>query len=127
MLRRSAAALPRGLLLVCAMAMLAAACSGPPPIRRASDTTTTLSSPPTTRTDASATPATANVFLPEDQNLSNCGPAVERPGCGSKAKGGWRMTLVFAILLAGIATVFLRIIRSARSRTAAQSPRENWN
>ena len=59
-------------------------------------------------------PVTANEFLPEERNLSDCVGALERPGCGSEARGGWRQTLVFLAVAAGLVLVFGRIAWSAR-------------
>ncbi len=59
-------------------------------------------------------PVTANDFLPEERNLSDCVGALERPGCGSEARGGWRQTLVFLVVAAGLVLVFGRIAWSAR-------------
>jgi hypothetical protein len=55
------------------------------------------------------TPITVNDFLPDDQNISDCLGALERPGCGSKERGGWRQTIVFGVMIAGLAAVFGRI------------------
>jgi hypothetical protein len=48
-------------------------------------------------------------FYPEDNNLSDCLGLVERPGCGSESRGGWRQTAVFVILALGMALIFWRI------------------
>jgi hypothetical protein len=59
-------------------------------------------------------PVTANDFLPEERNLSDCVGAHERPGCGSEARGGWRQALVFLAVAVGLVLVFGRIAWSAR-------------
>jgi len=56
-----------------------------------------------------APPITVSDFYPEDSNLSDCLGLVERPGCGSEARGGWRQTMVFVALAAGMAVIFWRI------------------
>ena len=65
-----------------------------------------------------APPVTISDFYPEDSNLSDCVGLVERPGCGSEERGGWRQAAVFVVLAAGMALIFWRIsvgIRRNRS------------
>jgi hypothetical protein len=57
---------------------------------------------------------TANPFLPEEQNIGACIGALERPGCGSEERGGWRQTLVFALVGVGMAFVFTMVAREVR-------------
>jgi len=71
----------------------------PPPGEEATTTTTTFAD---------------NEFIPENVNLSDCISGVPRPGCGSEARGGWRQSLVFVAMAAGLAFIGWRIIRSAR-------------
>lgn len=59
-----------------------------------------------------------NDFLPEDQNIGTCIGAVDRPDCGSKSKGGWRMYLTFAVLILGMGFIGWRIARSIKARDA---------
>ena len=59
-------------------------------------------------------PVTANPFLPEQQNIGDCLGALERPGCGSEERGGWRQTLVFLIIGAGLVFVFTMVVREVR-------------
>jgi len=68
--------------------------------------------------DASPPPSTVfdNEFIPRDANLSDCISGVQRPDCGSSAKGGWRQGLVFAAVISGMAFVGWRIIRAVRSK-----------
>lgn len=63
-----------------------------------------------------------NEFLPEDRNLTDCLGAVERPGCGSKARGGWRQGLTFALLVVGLVFIAWRIVRSTRRQQRADRP-----
>lgn len=103
------------MLLTITAGLAATGCAdGPPPISRTA---------PTSQFPTVAT----NDFHPQGQDLSNCGPGAERPGCGSKAKGGWRMALVFVALMLGIAVVVTTIVRSARARgTAVNRPTGDW-
>lgn len=52
---------------------------------------------------------TVTDFYPEENNLSDCLGLVERPGCGSESRGGWRQTLTFVFLAAGLGVIFWRI------------------
>ena len=113
-------------LTVAAPLALASCADGPPPIRRAGEVTTTTIDPAADRIDAAGQP---NDLYPETRNRSECGPAVERPGCGSKAKGNWRMKLVFGVLAAGLIVIGWRVAHAARRRTAAlggDQPRGDW-
>jgi hypothetical protein len=57
--------------------------------------------------------ATDNPFIPQG-NLSDCVSAVPQPNCGTSAKGGWRQTLVFGVLVVALAFVGWRITRTVR-------------
>lgn len=63
-------------------------------------------------------PVTANEFLPEDRDLSDCVGALERPGCGSDERGGPLLNLVFVLVIAGMAFIFWRIIIGVRKNRA---------
>jgi hypothetical protein len=65
-------------------------------------------------TDPQPPPVTSNDFLPQERDLSECVGALERPGCGSEARGGWHQTLVFVAVAGGLAVVFGRIAWAAR-------------
>jgi hypothetical protein len=67
-------------------------------------------------------PVTVSDFFPDQQNLSDCLGLVERPGCGSEARGGWRQTLVFAVLVIGLALIFWRISRGIKANRTPQPP-----
>ncbi len=56
-----------------------------------------------------AAPIEVNEFIPDDENLSDCLGLLERPGCGSAERGGWRQTTVFVVMIAGLTAVFGRI------------------
>ena len=68
--------------------------------------------------DTSTVTTEGNVYVPEDENVSSCVGTLERPDCGSKSKGGWRMYLTFAVLMAGMGFIGWRIARSIRARDA---------
>lgn len=60
-----------------------------------------------------------NDFMPERENLSDCIGGVQRPNCGSKAKGGWRQGLTFGVIAAGMALIGWRLVVSVRKRDRA--------
>ena len=47
---------------------------------------------------------TVSDFIPDERNLSDCVGLVEKPGCGSEARGGWGQAAVFGFLAAAIGT-----------------------
>lgn len=57
---------------------------------------------------------TFNEFLPEERPLSDCLGALQRPNCGSEARGGWGQTAVFVAILAGLAFIAWRIVATSR-------------
>jgi hypothetical protein len=66
--------------------------------------------------DGDTTTVTVNEFLPTDRDLSECISALPKPGCGSDARGGWRQTAVFGIVIAGLAFIGWRVVVGARRR-----------
>ena len=94
--------------LLLAVAPLAA-CGGENPYQAAE--TAVASSTATVNTD--------NEFLPARDNVSDCIGAVERPDCGSEAKGGWQMYLALGALVAGMSFIGWRVVRGVRARDAA--------
>lgn len=66
-------------------------------------------------------PVTFNEFLPEERGLGECISAVPKPGCGSKARGGWRQGLVLLVILGGLAFIAWRVVRSARTARLDES------
>jgi hypothetical protein len=85
-----------------------------PPVEPSSDAAaanTTTSPPPNTRP-----PISANDFIPDDRDLTSCIGVLERPGCGSKSRGGWRQTLVFVAMFVGLVAVFGNVARGVRKR-----------
>ena len=75
------------------------------------DTALTDTAPPDSRP-----PISANDFIPDDRDLTSCIGVLERPGCGSESRGGWRQTLVFVALLVGLVVVFSNVARGVRRR-----------
>ena len=67
------------------------------------------------------TTVTVNAFVPTERDLSECISAVPKPGCGSEARGGWRQTAVFALVVAGLGFIAWRVVAGARRNLAAQS------
>jgi len=96
------------------VAALTAGCSGQNPYQ-ASESANSVS---IESGDAPAVGSEDNVFTPEDANISSCVGTLERPGCGSKSKGGWRMYLTFAFLMSGMGFIGWRIGRSIKARDA---------
>lgn len=96
------------------VAVLTAGCSGQNPYQ-ASESANSVS------VESGGAPAAGpegNVFTPEDANVSSCVGTMERPDCGSKSKGGWRMYLTFAVLMSGMGFIGWRIARSIKARDA---------
>jgi hypothetical protein len=61
-------------------------------------------------------PVSANEFFPEERNVTDCIGVLERPGCGSENRGGWRQLLVFGVIAAGLVIVFGKITIEVRRR-----------
>ena len=66
--------------------------------------------------DTPRPPTTANDFFPEDRDLTSCIGVLERPGCGSEERGGWRQGLILLAVVGGLTVVFGNVIRSSRKR-----------
>ncbi len=68
----------------------------------------------------------ANPFLPENRDLSECIGMLQRPGCGSEARGGWHQDLVAIVMVTGLLIVFGRVAwavrRSQKTAAASTSP-----
>jgi hypothetical protein len=71
--------------------------------------------------DPSPPTVTANEFIPEDRDLSECISALPKPDCGSDARGGWRQAVVLALVLAGTAGIGIRIALAIRRRDASMT------
>lgn len=61
-------------------------------------------------------PISANDFIPDERDLTSCIGVLERPGCGSESRGGWRQTLVFGALFVGLVIVFGNVARGVHKR-----------
>lgn len=66
-----------------------------------------------------APPNTITDFYPESSNLSDCVGLVEKPGCGSGSRGGWRQTVVFVVLFAGLGVILWRVSRGIKANRVA--------
>ncbi len=68
---------------------------------------------------------TANEFLPDQRDLTDCVGLVERPGCGSESRGGLHQNLVAIAMVSGLAVIFGRVgwvtWRSSQQRSTADS------
>lgn len=78
-----------------------------------------------------ATPTTelvvdeANPFLPENRDITDCIGMLQRPGCGSEARGGWHQNLVAIVMVTGLLIVFGRVawgVRRSQKNAAASTP-----
>lgn len=113
--------MPRPARLLAALALslvVAAGCSEPNPYQ-AARTDSTAAAATTTAPAGDGDTLANNDFIPEGQNLSDCVGTIQRPDCGSKSKGGWRMSLVFAVLISGLGFIGWRVARQIRARDAA--------
>lgn len=69
----------------------------------------TAPAPPTTEPAIEPNP-----FLPDDVNLTDCVGLLQRPGCGSEARGGWHQNLVAIAMISGLLIVFGRVAWGVR-------------
>lgn len=77
--------------------------------------------PPTDVPPTDEPVVTANPFLPDEQDLTDCVGLVERPGCGSESRGGLHQNLVAIVMIVGLLLVFGRVawvIRRSQQRAA---------
>jgi hypothetical protein len=68
---------------------------------------------------------TANPFLPEEADLTSCVGMLQRPGCGSEARGGGHQYAVAAVMIGGLLLIFGRVawgIRRSQKNAAASLP-----
>ena len=80
--------------------------------------------PPTTVPTDEIVVDEANPFLPENRDLTDCVGTLQRPGCGSEARGGWHQNAVAIVMISGLALVFGRVawgIRRGQKNTATPS------
>jgi hypothetical protein len=92
------------------VAMLAALLIPLAAIAAGAATVDAAQAPPTT----TPTSVTSNPFIPPNKDVSTCVSANPQPGCGSKAQGGWRQTLVFGVVVAGLAFIGWRVVTIVR-------------
>jgi hypothetical protein len=52
---------------------------------------------------------TANPFLPDSADLTACVGTLQRPGCGSRERGGWHQYLVAIAMIGGLVIIFGRV------------------
>lgn len=52
---------------------------------------------------------TANPFLPENADLTACVGTLQRPGCGSRERGGLHQNLVAIAMIGGLLIIFGRV------------------
>ena len=71
--------------------------------------------------DTDVTTVTVNDFVPTERDLSECISAVPKPGCGSEARGGWRQTAIFVLVIGGLGFIGWRVVAGARKNLAASS------
>ncbi len=67
----------------------------------------------------------ANPFLPDERNLTDCIGMLQRPGCGSEARGGWHQNVVAIVMVSGLLLVFGRVawgVRRSQKNAAASTP-----
>jgi hypothetical protein len=67
----------------------------------------------------------ANPFLPENRDLTDCVGMLQRPGCGSEARGGWHQNAVAIVMVTGLLIIFGRVawgVRRSQKNAATTSP-----
>ncbi len=67
----------------------------------------------------------ANPFLPENRDITDCIGTLQRPGCGSEARGGWHQNAVAIVMITGLLIVFGRVawgVRRGQKNAAAATP-----
>jgi hypothetical protein len=66
--------------------------------------------------DATAPASTANPFLPEQEDVSDCLSSLPPPDCGSDERGGSGQWLAFGAMMLGTVFIGWRIARAVRTR-----------
>jgi hypothetical protein len=66
-------------------------------------------------------PPASNVFIPDDEDLTDCVGTLDRPNCGSDEKGGWHFYLTMLALAGGIGFIGWRVTKGIRARDAAMN------
>ena len=73
--------------------------AGPIAPQTASASSTDPTVPPTTLPTDEIVIDEANPFLPENRDLTDCIGTLQRPGCGSEARGGWHQNAVAIVMI----------------------------
>ncbi|NDA79115.1 MAG: hypothetical protein EBY07_15350 [Actinobacteria bacterium] len=84
-------------------------------------TTPPDTTPPDSIVGNSITEDTVNDFMDLERDVTTCISSNPLPGCGREPtspgdRGGWQQLLLFAIMIAGMAVIFVRVYFSVRSR-----------
>lgn len=112
-----------GVMLMLILAMPAAASASVGRVGAAPSVASPISSspaPPGAGNGVDVPTPTDNVFIPANQNLSDCVGSMELPNCGSPAKGDSRIYLTFAALMLGMGFIGWRISRGVRQRDRSE-------
>jgi hypothetical protein len=59
-------------------------------------------------------PTVYNEYYPDERPLSDCLSSLPKPDCGSESRGDWRQISVLGAIVAALAFIAWRIVRSAR-------------
>jgi len=117
MIRSSRSLAPLAFACALGAGALVAGCGGQNPYQAAESANTAVTVDTVATGDGGIA---ANDFIP-GENIGSCVGTVERPNCGSKSKGGWRMSLTFGVLFLGMGFIGWRIARSVRARDAVMN------
>jgi hypothetical protein len=79
------------------------------------------STPPDQVTATPITEDTVNDFMDLERDVTTCISSNPLPGCGREPtspgdRGGWQQLLLFAIMIIGMAVIFVRVYFSVRTR-----------
>ena len=55
-----------------------------------------------------------NDFFPDERDVTECVGVLERPGCGSSSRGGWRQGAILGVLVVAIGFIGWRISKAVR-------------
>ena len=59
-------------------------------------------------------PTLYNEYYPDARPLSDCLSSLPKPDCGSESRGEWRQISLLGVIVAALAFIAWRIVRSAR-------------
>lgn len=78
--------------------------------------------PPASEPAPAGAPAvSANPFVPDEANISECISSLPGPDCGSAARGGWRQTALFAVVVVALVAIGARIFVAVRREEQARA------